>query len=49
MITRIVTDEGVPAIEIESAGEGRQTIIDAGLSGELELPERLQSHANAQK
>jgi hypothetical protein len=49
MITRIVTDEGVPAIEIESAGERRQTIIGAAFSGELELPERLQSRANAQK
>jgi hypothetical protein len=40
---------GVPAIEIESAGEGRQTIIDAGFDSELDLLERLQSRANAQK
>ena len=44
----IVTEDGVPAIEVEAGGERWQAIIDTGFNGELELPERLRSHVNAQ-
>jgi clan AA aspartic protease len=48
LIVGIVTKDGVPAIEVEAGGERWQAIIDTGFNGELELPERLRSHMNAQ-
>ena len=47
MISGIVTDDGVPIIEVEAGGERWQAIIDTGFNGELELLDRLQSQANA--
>ena len=48
MIEGTVTDDGVPAIETDVGGERCQAIIDTGFNGQLELPERLRSFANAQ-
>ena len=48
MIAGIITEDGVPAIEVEAGGEQWQAIIDTGFNGELELPERLRFHVNAQ-
>lgn len=48
MIEGIVTEDGVPAIRIEVGSQPWQAIIDTGFNGELELPERLRSHLNAQ-
>ena len=43
-----MTGDGVPAIEIEVGGRRWQAIIDTGFNGELELPQELRPHANAQ-
>ncbi len=48
LIAGIVTEDGVPAIEVEAGGERWQAIIDTGFNGELELPERLRFQLNAQ-
>ncbi len=48
MIAGIVTDDGVPAIGVQVGNQRWQAIIDTGFNGELELPERLRSHVNAQ-
>lgn len=48
MIEGIVTADGVPAIEVEVGSKRWQAILDTGFNGELELPERLRSHGNAQ-
>ena len=48
MIEGIVTEDGVPAINVEIGSQGWQAIIDTGFNGELELPERLRSLVNAQ-
>ena len=48
MIEGAVTEDGVPAIEMEVGGERWQAIIDTGFNGELELPERLRLCVNAQ-
>jgi predicted aspartyl protease len=48
LIAGIITEDGVPAIEVEAGGEWWQAIIDTGFNGELELPERLRLHVNAQ-
>ena len=48
MIDGIVTDDGVPAIGVQIGDQRWQAIIDTGFNGELELPERLRSHVNAQ-
>jgi clan AA aspartic protease len=48
LIAGIITEDGVPAIEVEAGGERWQAIIDTGFNGELELPERLRFHVNAQ-
>ncbi len=48
MIDGIVTDDGVPAIGVHVGNQRWQAIIDTGFNGELELPERLRSHVNAQ-
>lgn len=41
MIIGTVTDERVPVIELEVAGEKWKTIVDTGFNGDLELPSRL--------
>ena len=48
MIAGIVTEDGVPVIDVEVGGQHWQAIIDTGFNGELELPERLRWHANTQ-
>jgi predicted aspartyl protease len=48
LIDGIITEDGVPAIELDVGGRCWQAIIDTGFNGELELPERLRSHVNAQ-
>ena len=48
LIEGAVTEDGVPAIEMEVGGERWQAIIDTGFNGELELPERLRLFVNAQ-
>jgi clan AA aspartic protease len=48
LIDGIITDDGVPAIDVEVGSQHWQAVIDTGFNGELELPERLQSHVNAQ-
>ncbi len=47
MIEGIVSEDGVPVIELDVGGQRWQAIIDTGFNGELELPERLRSHLNA--
>ncbi len=47
MIEGIVTEDGVPAIELQVAGQRWQAIIDTGFNGGLELPERLRPHVDA--
>lgn len=46
MIAGVVTEEGVPAIDVVVGGINIRAIIDTGFNGELELPERLRSHVN---
>ena len=41
MITGSVSDDGVPVISLELAGQQWSTIIDTGFNGDLELPEAL--------
>lgn len=48
MIEGIITEDGVPAIEVRVSSQHWQAIIDTGFNGELELPERLRSQVNAQ-
>ena len=48
LIEGIITDDGVPAIEVEVGSQRWQAIIDTGFNGELELPEQLRSQVNAQ-
>ena len=48
MIDGTITADGVPAIDVELGRQHWQAIIDTGFNGELELPERLRSHVNAQ-
>ena len=48
MIEGVITDDGVPAIEVEIGSQRWQAIIDTGFNGELELPERLRSYVSAQ-
>ncbi len=48
MIEGIVTEDGVPAIEVEVGTRRWQAIIDTGFNGELELPEPVRPHVNAQ-
>ncbi|HEX7449388.1 MAG TPA: hypothetical protein VF306_17665 [Pirellulales bacterium] len=48
MIQGVVTEDGIPAIEIEVGGRRWQAIVDTGFNGDLELPERLRPHVNAQ-
>lgn len=48
MIGGIVSDEGVPVIDTQIAGKHWQAIIDTGFNGEMDLPQDLRSHVNAQ-
>ena len=48
MIAGVITEDGVPAIEVEVGSQLWQAIIDTGFNGELELPERLRLHVSAQ-
>jgi predicted aspartyl protease len=48
LIDGIITEDGVPAIDVELVSQHWQAIIDTGFNGELELPERLRSHMNAE-
>ena len=48
MIQGIVTGDGVPVIDVEVSNQLWQAIIDTGFNGELELPERLRTHVNAE-
>lgn len=48
MIDGIVTEDGVPVIDVEVGNHRWQAIIDTGFNGDLELPERLRTHVNAQ-
>jgi predicted aspartyl protease len=48
LIEGSITDDGVPAIEVKVGGQSWLAIIDTGFNGELELPERLRAHVNAQ-
>lgn len=41
MIEGIVSENGVPTIDVEVGGHLWKGIIDSGFNGELELPERL--------
>lgn len=43
-----MTDDGVPAIDVELGSQRWQAIIDTDFNGELELPNRLRTHVNAQ-
>jgi predicted aspartyl protease len=48
LIAGLVTDEGVPTIEMRVGDRLWQSTIDTGFNGQLELPEQLRSHVNAQ-
>jgi len=48
LIDGIITDDGVPAIGVQVGNQRWQAIIDTGFNGDLELPEQLRSHVNAQ-
>jgi predicted aspartyl protease len=48
LIAGIGTEDGVPAVEMEVGGRRWRAIIDTGFNGELELPQELQPHTNAQ-
>jgi clan AA aspartic protease len=47
MIDGEVTDDGVPIIRIELAGETFEAVIDTGFNGDLELPLRLREPLKA--
>lgn len=48
MIQGIVTEDGLQLITIEIAGKQWPALIDTGFNGDLELPESLMSHVNAE-
>ena len=48
MIAGSVTDDGVPTIEVRVGDQLWQGTIDTGFNGQLELPEQLRGHVNAQ-
>ena len=48
MIAGSVSDEGVPVIALEVAGQDWSAIIDTGFNGDLELPEGLRGKLNDQ-
>lgn len=47
MIEGMVTNDGVPLVEIEVGNDRWCAIVDTGFNGDLELPERLRSRVNA--
>ena len=47
MIAGEVTDDGVPFIRFELAGEVFVAVIDTGFNGDLELPRKLRDRLNA--
>ena len=47
MITGTVTDNGVPVIMLQVAGQVWSGIIDTGFNGDLELPRDLHHSVNA--
>jgi clan AA aspartic protease len=48
LIEGTITNDGVPAIDVEVGGFTWRATIDTGFNGALELPERLRSHVHAQ-
>jgi predicted aspartyl protease len=48
LIQGIVTEDEVPVIELEVAGQRWQTVIDTGFNGDLELPDQLRPHLGAE-
>ena len=48
MIAGYVSDDGIPVVTIEVAGQDWSAIIDTGFNGDLELPEELQGKLNDQ-
>lgn len=48
MIHGTVSEDGVPVIELEIAGQRWTAIIDSGFNGDLELPTHLQGKISAQ-
>jgi hypothetical protein len=47
LIQGIVTEDGVPGIEVDVGTHRWRAIVDTGFNGELELPERLRPQVNA--
>lgn len=47
MINGIVSDDGVPEVELVIAGSTWRAIVDTGFNGDLELPQELASSLNA--
>jgi len=43
-----VTDDGIPIIDLEVAGQQWQAIIDTGFNGDIELPESLRTHLDGE-
>jgi len=43
-----VSDDGVPVITLEIAGQNWRAIVDTGFNGDLELPEGLRGKLNDQ-
>lgn len=43
----MITDDGVPAIDVEVGGQRWQAVIDTGFNGELEPPDQLRARVNA--
>ncbi len=46
MIAGNVSEDGVPAITVEIAGQNWSAVIDTGFNGDLELPEGLRGILN---
>jgi clan AA aspartic protease len=47
LIAGIVTEDGVPTIEVQVGGQRCRAVVDTGFNGELELPRRLRSLVRA--
>ncbi|HEX7376698.1 MAG TPA: hypothetical protein VF278_06275 [Pirellulales bacterium] len=47
LIAGHITQEGIPAIDIQIGNQAWRAIIDTGFNGDLELPEPLRSYVNA--